>query len=79
MFRKVVEGATLNVTRVHIWVGNESVSSPVINSHQAGYNNNVVITGNFTREQARELQLMIESGLFEAQLVLSEISIIAPN
>ena len=79
LFRQVVANATLNVTRIDIRVGGDSISNPVITSHQAGHDNTTVISGNFTAESARELRLMIESGLFEAQITTREVSIISPH
>ena len=79
IFREQIAGATLNVTRIEIWVGDEMVSNPVVTSHEAGRDNTTVISGNFTAAEARDLRLMIESGLFEARLTPAEVSNIPPQ
>ena len=76
LFRNEISNATIDKTKIAIYVGDEMVSDPVVSSKDAGLDNTTVITGDFTKERAQELRLRIESGLYEAKLTPAETSII---
>jgi|GEM_PF-222769 len=84
LFRNEISNATIGTTKIHIWLiqgeNNESeISAPVIQSADAGLDNTTVITGAYTKQQAQDLQLRIESGLYAAKLTPAETSIIPPT
>lgn len=80
LFRAAVQQAGVGGV-IRIFSNGEQISAPTIQSTDAGADNTAVITSpEFrTAAAAAELQMRIESGLFEVLLTISETNVIPPT
>jgi preprotein translocase subunit SecD len=79
LFQEVASTANLGVTKIYIYLDEEMISDPVVNSSDAGANNTTVIKGDYTKAEAERFRTKIESGLFEVKLSIDEEGTIPPT